>query len=113
MFSECPGAVSRRRNMYALSSLAEAQAYLAHPVRVARLRACVTALQDLPITTIDRVFGSMDALKLRSSLTLFVLAGGRSLFEAALERWFDGDRFNLGWAMDKLPSSGFEKTVCS
>lgn len=75
---------------YALGSLAEAQAYLAHPILGPRLRASVMALQDQSATTADRIFGSVDAMKLRSCLTLFVLAGGGSLFEAALSRWFDG-----------------------
>ena len=40
----------------------------------------------------DRVFGDVDALKLRSSLTLFEAASGDRLFSAALDRWFGGER---------------------
>ena len=75
---------------YAIASLEEAQAFLAHPVLGSRLRACVTALQGLARADAEEVFGSVDALKLRSSLTLFLRAGGGSLFEAALQRWFSG-----------------------
>ena len=76
---------------YAMRSLDEARAYLADPLLGARLRECVEALQDLPPISADEVFGVIDAMKLRSSLTLFVLAGGGPLFEAALARW-GGDK---------------------
>jgi uncharacterized protein (DUF1810 family) len=76
---------------YAIGSLDEARAYLAHPLLGARLRECVAALQDLPGTTAERVFGSVDALKFRSSLTLFLIAGDEPLFRAALDRWFVGE----------------------
>jgi len=82
-------AMARR---YAIGSLDEARAYLAHPVLGARLRECVAALQDLTGTTAETVFGEIDAIKLRSSLTLFIEAGAGALFGAAFERWFDGER---------------------
>ena len=75
---------------FAISSLAEARAYLAHPPLGTRLRECVAALQDLGGLTATAVFGSVDAIKLRSSLNLFVEAGGGELFAAALERWCGG-----------------------
>jgi uncharacterized protein (DUF1810 family) len=79
--------MSRR---YAIGSLDEAAAYLAHPLLGPRLRACVAALQNLLEADAEAVFGAVDAAKLRSSLTLFTRAGGGSLFEAAIERWFAG-----------------------
>ena len=75
---------------YAIRSLAEARAYLAHPHLGPRLRSCVQALQDLDDTSAEDVFGTVDAVKLRSSLTLFAEAGGERIFTAALERWFGG-----------------------
>jgi uncharacterized protein (DUF1810 family) len=75
---------------YAIRSIEEAQAYLAHPVLGGRLREIVGALQDLTGTTAEAVFGGVDAMKLKSSLTLFAEAGGGPLFTAALERWFEG-----------------------
>lgn len=80
-------AMSRR---YAIRSLDEARAYLEHSLLGARLRECVAALQDLTGTTAEEVFGVVDATKLRSSLTLFLEAGGDPLFRAALDRWFGG-----------------------
>ena len=77
---------------YAIGSLNEARAYLDHPLLGDRLRACVEALQDQIDGTAIGIFGDVDALKLRSSLTLFAAAGGGRLFDAALERWFDRGR---------------------
>ena len=74
---------------YAIASLDEAKAYLAHPVLGQRLHECVEALDSLPATTAERVFGPVDAMKLRSSLTLFEAAG--AAFGPTIERWF-GDR---------------------
>ncbi len=81
---------SEMARTYAIASLNEARAYLAHPVLGSRLRECVAALQDLPRENAEAVFGSVDEKKLRSSLTLFNRAGGGELFEAALGRWFSG-----------------------
>jgi uncharacterized protein (DUF1810 family) len=75
---------------YAIGGLAEAQAYLADAVLGPRLRECVAALQDLPPLSAEAVFGTIDAQKLRSSLTLFAAAGGGAMFDAAIERWFGG-----------------------
>lgn len=79
---------------FGIMSLGEARAYLAHPVLGSRLRECAQLLRDYPgdepITTI---LGSVDALKLRSSMTLFAQAGGdddRALFQAVLDRYYDG-----------------------
>ena len=72
---------------YAIRSLDEARAYLDHPLLGQRYRECVAALQDLTGTTAEAMFGGIDAIKLRSSLTLFVEAGAGPLVEAALTRW--------------------------
>lgn len=84
---------SETARFFGIRSLDEARAYLAHPVLGARLRECVGALQDLTdaSTNADAVFGEVDAMKLRSSLTLFVEAGAGPLFTAALDRWFGGE----------------------
>ncbi|HZG08109.1 MAG TPA: DUF1810 domain-containing protein [Allosphingosinicella sp.] len=73
---------------YAIRDLGEARAYLAHPILGQRLRTVVGALQDLTGTTALAVFGAVDAMKLRSSLTLFAAATAEPLFSAALQRWF-------------------------
>jgi uncharacterized protein (DUF1810 family) len=77
---------------YALSSLDEAAAYLAHPVLGPRLVQCATALVELAGTDPERVLGPVDALKLRSSMTLFAQAAPeQEVFASVLEQYFDGD----------------------
>jgi len=75
---------------YAIGSLAEAKAYLAHPVLGARLRLCVATLDAVQGRSAHAVFGAVDAAKVRSSLTLFDAASDEPAFAAALDRWFDG-----------------------
>jgi len=77
---------------YAIGSIAEARAYLAAPVLGTRYRECVASLQALPATTAERVFGGIDAIKLKSSLTLFDEANHEPLFSEAIGRWFEGQR---------------------
>jgi uncharacterized protein (DUF1810 family) len=83
--------ISDMARHYAISSVAEAQAYLRHPLLGGRLRECVAALQDLTDMNIIDVLGGIDAVKLRSSLTLFAEVGGGALFNAALDRWYRGE----------------------
>lgn len=82
---------SAMSQLYAIQSLDEARAYLAHPLLGSRLEACVTVLQELPPSTASAVMGPIDATKLRSSLTLFIAAGAPAIFQAALDRWFGGE----------------------
>src|SRR5581483_12334300 len=60
---------------YAISGLAEAQAYLRHPVLGPRLAAAAQVLVDLGGTDAAGIFGGLDSQKLRSSMTLFHRAG--------------------------------------
>lgn len=83
---------SSTAQLYAIQSADEARAYLAHPVLGVRYRECVAAVQDLAASDPVAVFGSIDAVKLRSSLTLFEAVDGHPLFGAALDRWFGGER---------------------
>jgi uncharacterized protein (DUF1810 family) len=77
---------------YAIASLEEARAYLDHPVLGERYRQCIEALQDLPPISAKAVFGTIDAMKLRSSLTLFAEASKSALFDAAIDRWCGGEK---------------------
>jgi uncharacterized protein (DUF1810 family) len=80
--------VSRK---YAISGLAEARAYLAHPVLGPRLAASAAIVSGLSGRTAQEIFGGIDALKFRSSLTLFMHAApGEPVFRALLEQYFDG-----------------------
>ena len=76
---------------YGVAGLEEAKAYLRHPVLGARLRECCAALLAHKDRRIEDILGELDAMKLRSSMTLFALAsddGG--LIRAVLEAFFDG-----------------------
>ena len=76
---------------YAISGLDEARAYLAHPVLGPRLRECARVLTELGGRTAEQVFGPVDALKLRSSMTLFATAAPEEpLFRAVLDQYSAG-----------------------
>jgi uncharacterized protein (DUF1810 family) len=76
---------------YAISSLDEARAYLAHPVLGDRLRESARALTGLDTRSPDEVLGGIDAMKLRSSMTLFKRAApNEPLFAQVLDQYFGG-----------------------
>lgn len=77
---------------YAIRSGAEARDYAGHPVLGARLRTCVAALRDQTGRSAEQVFGALDAMKLRSSLTLFDAATGDPAHAAVIAQWFGGVR---------------------
>jgi uncharacterized protein (DUF1810 family) len=80
--------MSRR---YAIASLDEARAYLAHPVLGPRLMDCTRLVNAVEGRSLHQIFGSPDDIKFHSSMTLFgraEAAGG--LFRAALDRYSDG-----------------------
>ena len=81
---------------YAIASLAEAQAYLAHPDLGPRLRTCTALVKDAPNPSLDHIFGFPDNLKFHSSVTLFAEAAKSSshpddrVFDQALRQFFAG-----------------------
>jgi len=76
---------------YAVSSLAEARAYLAHQVLGPRLVECSAIVAALDGRTAEQIFGGIDAQKLRSSMTLFLHADpGEPIFGRVLDRYFGG-----------------------
>lgn len=81
--------------VYAITSLEEARAYLAHPVLGARLIECatiLTGLTSLTGLTAEQILGEVDALKLRSSITLFMHAApGEPVFRQVLDQYFGGE----------------------
>jgi uncharacterized protein (DUF1810 family) len=98
---------------YAIGSLAEARAYLAHPLLGQRLRECTRLVNTIEGRGIEAIFGYPDYLKFRSCMTLFAHAagdtgsaagasdpnaaraaagsGGAGPFDEALERYFGGE----------------------
>ena len=82
---------SEMARRYAISSLAEAAAYLEHPVLGPRLRECAQLVVEVEGRSIDQILGYPDNLKFRSSLTLFAKATpGEEVFRNALRKYFDG-----------------------
>jgi len=81
-------AMSRR---YAIGSPDEARAYLDHPVLGARLAECARILSERDDLSAVEIFGSVDAQKLRSSMTLFARAAPADpVFQMVLDRYFAG-----------------------
>lgn len=78
---------------YGIRSLAEAQAYLAHPLLGERLRECAQTLLALRGPSAEAIFGYPDVLKLRSSMTLFAeVPGADPVFDSVLARYYAGER---------------------
>lgn len=76
---------------YALDGIAEARAYVAHPVLGPRLLEATVAAATAPARSVDELLGGIDALKLRSSMTLFARAtDDPAPFRVVLERWYAG-----------------------
>ncbi|HET7443526.1 MAG TPA: DUF1810 domain-containing protein [Solirubrobacterales bacterium] len=82
---------SPRAQEYAIGSLAEARAYLDHPLLGPRLRGSAAALLPHAGTPAATILGGIDALKLRSSMTLFARADpAEPLFGQVLDAFYDG-----------------------
>lgn len=79
---------------YAITDLAEAKAYLAHPVLGPRLRECTALVNAVQGRTLDQIFGYPDDLKFHSSVTLFAQVDSiaDSVFQRALQKYFKGMR---------------------
>jgi uncharacterized protein (DUF1810 family) len=76
---------------YAITSLDEARAYLAHPVLGPRLIECAEIVTQVPGRSAEQIFGEIDAMKLRSCVTLFMHAApGEPVFRQVLDQYFDG-----------------------
>jgi len=78
---------------YGIAILEEASAYLAHDVLGPRLRQCATLVVASGAVSAEALMGPVDALKLRSSMTLFAeVADDDGDFVAVLDRYYDGER---------------------
>ena len=78
---------------YAIKSLAEARAYLDHPVLGPRLLECAEAVLGVEGRSALEIFGSPDNLKLRSCATLFAsVSPAGSVFDRLLDKYFHGER---------------------
>ena len=73
---------------YEIQSREEAKAYWKHPILGLRLRECIEALLNLETDNAVKVFGEVDALKLKSCMTLFYFHGGQNLCGKVLDKFF-------------------------
>jgi uncharacterized protein (DUF1810 family) len=82
---------SATAELYAIQSLDEAKAYLAHPLLGGRLRECTQLMLDVSGKSARQILGNPDDLKFFSSMTLFARAArNETLFRDALMKYFDG-----------------------
>jgi len=85
-------AFSSTSNYYAIKSLEEARAYLAHPILGPRLGECAQAVVDLEGRSATQIFGSPDDLKLRSCATLFAcVSPPGSVFHRLIGKYYRGE----------------------
>jgi uncharacterized protein (DUF1810 family) len=83
---------SQMARIFAISSIAEAAAYLAHPVLGSRLTECTKLVNLVEGRPIEQIFGYPDDLKFRSSMTLFAHATpDNRVFIDALQKYFKGE----------------------
>lgn len=76
---------------FALHSLAEARAYLSHPLLGERLETCCTLVAAIEHRSIEAIFGNPDNRKLHSSMTLFAQADpSRKIFDVCLRKYYEG-----------------------
>ncbi len=76
---------------FGIASRAEARAYLAHPLLGSRLVECTQLVNNMEGRSIPEIFGDVDALKFRSSMTLFAqVAEQPNVFTEAFARYFSG-----------------------
>jgi uncharacterized protein (DUF1810 family) len=84
---------SAMAQLYAIGGADEARAYLDHPLLGERLRECTEALNALRVPDAEAIFGGTDAMKLKSSLTLFdTMSRPAGPFDLCLARYFGGAR---------------------
>lgn len=85
---------SYNSKFYGLSGKDEAAAYLADPVLGQRLREVSDVVFNLPTNDACEVFGGIDGMKLRSSMTLFDIVSPNDIFAHILDKYFNGQRDN-------------------
>jgi uncharacterized protein (DUF1810 family) len=95
---------SAMANLYGITSINEAAAYLAHPILGGRLRQCTSLVMALDRRSVEQIFGEPDDLKFRSCMTLFSHVDSESdLFTNALKKYSGGKPDPL--TLDRLVSS--------
>lgn len=86
---------SYNSKFYGISCLEEAKEYFFHPVLGTRLKEILTALLEHSDKSIEDILGYIDALKLKSSMTLFDVVAPKDIFNAILNTFYNGERDTL------------------
>jgi uncharacterized protein (DUF1810 family) len=97
---------SPKAQFYGIGSLDEAIAYLDHSVLGPRLEVAVAAVQSTSVASLHALFGTPDDRKFRSSMTLFAVASPNGFYQAALDRWCEGEGDPQTLALLCAPSNG-------
>jgi len=93
---------SPNANHFGISSRAEAKAYLDHSILGPRLLECTTLVNSVEGRSIEAIFGEIDAMKFRSSMTLFSeVAPDNEVFEEAIKKYYRGEADQLTLKMLK------------
>ena len=93
--------VSEISEYFAIKSLDEAREYLNNEVLGKRLRECCNILLGLEDKDIIEIFGEIDTMKVRSSMTLFDYIVPNDIFGKVLDKYYMGERDNLTLEMFK------------
>lgn len=87
---------SPNANHFGITSRAEAKAYLDHSILGPRLLECTTLVNSVEGRSIEAIFGEIDAMKFRSSMTLFSeVASDNEVFEEAIKKYYRGEADQL------------------
>ncbi|MDB4873936.1 MAG: calpastatin [Gemmatimonadetes bacterium] len=95
---------SSTSQFFGIGSLDEAVAYWKHPILGRRLNECTTLVNETTGRSIIEIFGSIDAMKFRSSMTLFSKAASDGPFALAIENYFAGELDQV--SLDLLAARG-------
>ena len=79
---------------YGISGIEEATGFLHHPILGQRLRETASAILNLSGNDAEAIFGGVDAMKLRSSMTLFDVVSPNAIFAQVLDKYFNGQSDN-------------------
>lgn len=103
---------SETSRLYAIRSLAEARAYLRHPLLGARIEECTRIVNSLQGRSARQIFGTIDEIKFGSSMTLFELAApSTAVFASALEKYFAGKRDARSQELIEIASAAAQPTA--
>jgi uncharacterized protein (DUF1810 family) len=78
--------------LYSINSVNEAKAFLGHPILGPRIRECCSGVFDLNGVSVEHIFGDIDAIKLRSSMTLFDHIAPEDVFSDVLRKYYSGQK---------------------